>query len=259
MQIGNAKYQKNTKMTIKTPSKKLLSVCIILFLVIATLFGGFALLYSGVRIENIKIAKVSISGLYLRLHNKFILEVQEIDLSNINNDKTKKNDFDTSNITDYVKYATWGIAYFEHLDIKRIVLSKEYVASVSYNGEVYSLSFPRLQAVFDVSTKDNNMLLDIKYLTMSKPDFSIGGRIIYSPKGKKVGFGLVVLPMNMEDLKALNTTNVAQSSNQNQNPQNQTISNNATQNTPTNEINTNNQKKLFLQGSSDFKTLKLQA
>ncbi|MGX2971697.1 YhdP family protein [Helicobacter sp. T3_23-1059] len=246
-------------MTIKTPSKKLLSVCIILFLVIATLFGGFALLYSGVRIENIKIAKVSISGLYLRLHNKFILEVQEIDLSNINNDKTKKNDFDTSNITDYVKYATWGIAYFEHLDIKRIVLNKEYVASVSYNGEVYSLSFPRLQAVFDVSTKDNNMLLDIKYLTMSKPDFSIGGRIIYSPKGKKVGFGLVVLPMNMEDLKDLNTTKIAQFNNQNQNPQNQTTSNNSTQNAPTNEINTNNQAKLFLQGSSDFKTLKLQA
>lgn len=274
MQIGNAKYQKNTKMTIKTPSKKLLSVCIILFLVIATLFGGFALLYSGVRIENIKIAKVSISGLYLRLHNKFILEVQEIDLSKISNDTTKKKDFDTSNITDYVKYATWGIAYFEHLDIKRIVLNEEYVASVSYNGEVYSLSFPRLQAVFDVSTKDNNMLLDIKYLTMSKPDFSIGGRIIYSPKGKKVGFGLVVLPINMQDLKALNATSLAQSSSQNhatiksetknQTPQDNAtqdnaIPNNAPQNHITNQTTTANQTKLFLQGSSDFKTIKLQA
>ena len=245
MQIGEAKYQKNAKMTIKTPSKKLLSVCIILFLTIAILFGGFALLYSGVHIKQINIAKVSISGLYLRLHNKFILEVQEIDISKAMDKQNDTTEFNASTITDYVKYAIWGIAYFQHLDIKRIVLNKDYVASASYDGATYTLSFPRLKAVFDVSTKDNNMLLDIKYLTMTKPDFSVSGRIIYAPKSKKIGFGLVILPINMQNLQA--RQDLPQSS-----P-------NATNNPISSQSQINNEPKIFLQGVSNFKTLKFQA
>lgn len=203
-----------------------------------------------------RIAKVSISGLYLRLHNKFILEIQEVDLSQAMSEPKPKKDFDSTKITDYVKYAIWGIAYFEHLDIKRIVLSDKYVASVSYDGVMYSLSFPKLQAVFDVSTKDNNMLLDIKYLTMSEPDFSVGGRIIYAPKSKKVGFGLVVLPMDIEDLRLQNAQNISSS-----NPTKTAQSNTAQDSSPSSPKARQalEETKLFLQGSSDFKTLKLKA
>lgn len=244
-------------MTIKKPSKKLLSVCIILFVVIATLFCGFALLYSGVRIEQMRIAKVSISGLYLRLHNKFILEIQEIDLSQAMSEPKPKKDFDSTKITDYVKYAIWGIAYFEHLDIKRIVLSDKYTASVSYNGAMYSLSFPKIQAVFDVSTKDNNVLLDIKHLTMSEPDFSIGGRIIYAPKSKKVGFGLVVLPKSVEDLRSQSTQSTQDIVSSN--PTKLAQSKIAKDSSSAKARQALDETKLFLQGSSDFKTLKLKA
>lgn len=202
-----------------------------------------------------RIAKVSISGLYLRLHNKFILEIQEIDLSQAMSEPKPKKDFDSTKITDYVKYAIWGIAYFEHLDINRIVLSDKYTASVSYDGAMYSLSFPKLQAVFDVSTKDNNMLLDIKYLTMSEPDFSVGGRIIYAPKSKKVGFGLVVLPMDIEDLRLQNTQGT-QSSNPTKSTQSKIAQTSAV---PAQARQALDETKLFLQGSSDFKTLKLKA
>ncbi|ETD23253.1 hypothetical protein HMPREF2086_01052 [Helicobacter macacae MIT 99-5501] len=212
-------------------------------------------MYSGVRIEQMRIAKVSISGLYLRLHNKFILEIQEIDLSQAMSEPKPKKDFDSTKITDYVKYAIWGIAYFEHLDINRIVLSDKYTASVSYDGAMYSLSFPKLQAVFDVSTKDNNMLLDIKYLTMSEPDFSVGGRIIYAPKSKKVGFGLVVLPMDIEDLRLQNAQS-AQSSNPTKSTQSKMSQTSAV---PAQAQQALDETKLFLQGSSDFKTLKLKA
>lgn len=201
-----------------------------------------------------RIAKVSISGLYLRLHNKFILEIQEIDLSQAMSEPKPKKDFDSTKITDYVKYAIWGIAYFEHLDIKRIVLSDKYAASASYDGAMYSLSFPKLQAVFDVSTKDNNMLLDIKYLTMSEPDFSVGGRIIYAPKSKKVGFGLVVLPKSVEDLRSQSTQ-----STQSSNPTKSTQSKIAKDSSSTKAQQALDETKLFLQGSSDFKTLKLKA
>lgn len=199
-----------------------------------------------------RIAKVSISGLYLRLHNKFILEIQEIDLSQAMSEPKPKKDFDSTKITDYVKYAIWGIAYFEHLDIKRIVLSDKYTASASYDGAIYSLSFPKLQAVFDVSTKDNNMLLDIKYLTMNEPDFSVGGRIIYAPKSKKVGFGLVVIPKNAEDLRLQSEQSTESSSAKStQSKITQTSS------SPTQARQALDETKLFLQGSSDFKTLKL--
>ena len=205
-----------------------------------------------------RIAKVSINGLYLRLHNKFILEIQEIDLSQAMSEPKPKKDFDSTNITNYVKYAIWGIAYFEHLDIKRIVLSDKYAASVSYDGAMYSLSFPKLQAVFDVSTKDNNMLLDIKYLTMSEPDFSIGGRIIYSPKTKKVGFGLVVLPVDIEDLRLQNAKNTQEAeSSSTKLAQSKTAQDSSLN--PAKERQALDETKLFLQGSSDFKTLKLKA
>ena len=204
-----------------------------------------------------RIAKVSVSGLYLRLHNKFILEIQEIDLSQAMSEPKPKKDFDSTKITDYVKYAIWGIAYFEHLDIKRIVLSDKYAASVSYDGAMYSLSFPKLQAVFDVSTKDNNVLLDIKHLTMSEPDFSVGGRIIYAPKSKKVGFGLVVLPKSVEDLRSQsiqNTQDIVSS-----NPTKLVQSKITKDSSSAKARQALDETKLFLQGSSDFKTLKLKA
>lgn len=205
-----------------------------------------------------RIAKVSVSGLYLRLHNKFILEIQEIDLSQAMSEPKPKKDFDSTKITDYVKYAIWGIAYFEHLDIKRIVLSDKYAASVSYNGAMYSLSFPKIQAVFDVSTKDNNVLLDIKHLTMSEPDFSVGGRIIYAPKSKKVGFGLVVLPKSVEDLRSQSTQSTQDivSSNPTKSTQSKIAQTSAV---PAQARQAPDETKLFLQGSSDFKTLKLKA
>lgn len=199
----------------KIVSRSILSVFIVLFIVIITLFSGFKILSNGIHIEQFKIADIQIKGFYLKLNNKFILNIQEINLLKFLSKKTSSQ-FDLRQNSNYIKYALWSIAYFEQLNIRRIILNDEYIASITYNGKQYALTFPRIKAIFDIQNQNNNIILDIKKLSFTQPDFDISGQLIYSLLNRSVGFGLAISPQDK-------------------------------------------QFKLFLQGSSNFKTIKFQA
>ncbi|WP_172618018.1 AsmA-like C-terminal domain-containing protein [Helicobacter canis] len=136
-------------------------------------------------------------------------------------------------ISDYVKYALWGLAYFEDLRVEKIILGDEYVASVFYDGEHYALSFPKLQAVFNVQSQGNTIELDIRKLQVFEPDVEVAGRIIYSGASGQFSFGVSVAPLLIDSSGSKH--DVVQAS--------------ASKST----------SKLFLQGTSDFKRLVLKA
>ena len=156
------------------------------------------LLSNGINIKQIKIANIQISGFYLKLNNKFILHIQQIDISKILAKKQSTNlddsSFDIQEVSDYVKYVLWGIAYFEELKVKNIILNSDYEASIDYNGKQYALTFPQVKAVFDIQNKDDKILIDIKQLALLHSSIDIAGRLIYAPSDKQLGFGLVLSP-----------------------------------------------------------------
>ena len=219
----------------KMPSKRALSVYIILFLTIFTLVGGFKILSDGIAISSLRFADIQVRGLYLKLNNKFSLEIKELDLAKAMEKKPQKPTQTPTlkEISDYVKYALWGLAYFEDLRVEKIILSDEYVASVFYDGEHYALSFPKLQAVFNVQSQGNTIELDIRKLQVFEPDVEVAGRIIYSGASGQFSFGVSVAPLLIDSSGSKH--DVVQAS--------------ASKST----------SKLFLQGTSDFKRLVLKA
>lgn len=219
----------------KMPSKRALSVYIILFLTIFTLVGGFKILSDGIAISSLRFADIQVRGLYLKLNNKFSLEIKELDLAKAMEKKPQKPTQTPTlkEISDYVKYALWGLAYFEDLRVEKIILSDEYVASVFYDGEHYALSFPKLQAVFNVQSQGNTIELDIRKLQVFEPDVGVAGRIIYSGASGQFSFGVSVAPLLIDSSGSKH--DVVQAS--------------ASKST----------SKLFLQGTSDFKRLVLKA
>lgn len=219
----------------KMPSKRALSVYIILFLTIFTLVGGFKILSDGITISSLRFADIQVRGLYLKLNNKFSLEIKELDLAKAMEKKPQKPTQTPTlkEISDYVKYALWGLAYFEDLRVEKIILGDEYVASVFYDGEHYALSFPKLQAVFNVQSQGNTIELDIRKLQVFEPDVEVAGRIIYSGASGQFSFGVSVAPLLIDSSGSKH--DVVQAS--------------ASKST----------SKLFLQGTSDFKRLVLKA
>lgn len=219
----------------KMPSKRALSVYIILFLTIFTLVGGFKILSDGIAISSLRFADIQVRGLYLKLNNKFSLEIKELDVAKAMEKKPQKPTQTPTlkEISDYVKYALWGLAYFEDLRVEKIILGDEYVASVFYDGELYALSFPKLQAVFNVQSQGNTIELDIRKLQVFEPDVEMAGRIIYSGASGQFSFGVSVAPLLIDSSGSKH--DVAQAS--------------ASKST----------SKLFLQGTSDFKRLVLKA
>lgn len=219
----------------KMPSKRALSVYIILFLTIFTLVGGFKILSDGIAISSLRFADIQVRGLYLKLNNKFSLEIKELDVAKAMQKKPQKPTQTPTlkEISDYVKYALWGLAYFEDLRVEKIILSDEYVASVFYDGELYALSFPKLQAVFNVQSQGNTIELDIRKLQVFEPDVEVAGRIIYSGASGQFSFGVSVAPLLIDSSGSKH--DVVQAS--------------ASKST----------SKLFLQGTSDFKRLVLKA
>lgn len=250
----------------KAPSKKALSAFIILFVTLFVLFGGFRILSNGISIDSLRFADIQVRGLYLKLNNKFILEIKEIDLIKAMSKSSSKQSakpsaaLDFQQINDYVKYALWGLAYFENLRIERIILSDEHVASVIYDGAHYSLSFPKLQATFDVQNEKNAIGLDIKRLRLLDPDIEIAGKIIYSNTNKQASFGLSISPMDSALVNALGADGFLDSMDSGAEPM-ESISSVKDTKAQSTKISSSNTPapKLFVQGSSDFKRLLLRA
>lgn len=154
-----------------------------------------------------------------------MLDIGKIDLSKIFADSSQKNssppqEFDIESIADKVKYTIWLISYFQKLSIKEIDLGNNHKATIVYDAKQYLLEFPNIKAKFAI--EENNADINFKILSLIFKDIEIqaDGNIIYSTQSRKLGFKLIVLPLQS------------------------VIKNNA---------------RLFLQGVTDLKTLDLRA
>ncbi|PAF54074.1 hypothetical protein BKH42_02350 [Helicobacter sp. 13S00482-2] len=184
----------------KIVSKKILSLIIFFVIVLILLFTGYRILSDGFHIKNLKIGKINISGLYLKLDNKLILDINRLDVSAYLKTSSKKS-FDVESITNNIKYGIWGISYFQKLSIQNIVLDSTNQASMMYDGQQYTLEFPNIQANFAIEDNNKDIKLKILNLTLKKIGAQADGDIVYSTQNRKLGFNLIVSSISQKEDK----------------------------------------------------------
>lgn len=136
--------------------------------------------------------------MYLKLDNKLVLNINQLDISQYLKNSSSKKAFDINSITDNIKYGIWTISYFQKLMIKKIILDKTTNASVIYDGKEYKIFFPNFKADFTIEDNQRDIklnIIDFEFLHLNLKN----GYILYSPSSKKLGFNLMVLPNNTKN------------------------------------------------------------
>lgn len=175
----------------KIKSRRILGLSIFFLIILILFFSFYKILSHGIRIERLHLGGISAKQLYLKLDNKFILELKELNLQKILN-KPSSTPFDIEKIAKSLRYFTWGIAYFQNLNIKSIILDKDKIASITYDGKQYKLLFPSINAVFDIKEDTGKLNLDIQNLMLTDFDSNIKGKIAYIPTRHEMAFNLNV-------------------------------------------------------------------
>ena len=160
------------------------------------------MLSDGFRIENFSIANIKISGLYLKLDKKLILEIAQISIpkksAESSADSAKKPDSapKISDITQTIQYAITLSSFFERLWLKQINYDGgKYF--VHFDGKTFKVDVPYVLADFALNDDAGDILLDIKTLKVKSEDLIIKGKIL--KKGKVFAFDLESYLNNRED------------------------------------------------------------
>lgn len=160
------------------------------------------MLSDGFRIENFSIANIKISGLYLKLDKKLILEIAQISIpkksAESSKDSAKSPDSapKISDITQVIQYAITLSSFFERLALKQINYDGgKYF--VYFDGHTFRVDVPYVLADFSLQNDAGDILLDIKTLKVKSEDLVIKGKIL--KKGKVFAFDLESYINNRED------------------------------------------------------------
>ena len=97
---------------------------------------GYKILSNGVYSPSLTLGKIQIDGLYLRLNNKLILSINEINLSALQASQAleEEDDINADEVLTWIKRFLFVLSYFEQIDIENIVLNDNHKRSVHYDG-----------------------------------------------------------------------------------------------------------------------------
>ena len=149
----------------------------------------YKVLSDGFKIENLSIANIKISGLYLKLNKKLILEIKNIDLRAFKRESSTSKPPKISDITQLVRYAVGLSAFFERLDLP-LIQAKNEKYFVFFDGESFKVDIPFILADFSLKNEESDIMLDIKTLKVKNEDLNIKGRILYLERGGIFAFDL---------------------------------------------------------------------
>lgn len=191
-------------------------------------------------------------GFYLKLENKFILDVQKIDLTNASffaestdeKDATQEKPADSSQLSidfvvDSIQNVLFVLSYFEKLNIHSVILPDGHERKLLYDGLSYAVYDPNFEALLKVENLQSKILLTIQTLRFYPFFLESEGYLEYYTGKKNLEFNLTLLHnKNLERLRhKLPEYENAQDS----------------------EINTESNPTISLRGSTNFKRLSLLA
>ncbi len=112
----------------KKRSKHIVSIVVFLGILLTLSLMGYKTLSNGIYSPHISFGQIQIEGLYLRLNNKLVLNIEKLDISALQKqDKQKTDDtpLDPQDILGWIKKFLFVISYFEKLDIENVVFADE--------------------------------------------------------------------------------------------------------------------------------------
>lgn len=178
--------------------KKIYSKVAILLIVVLCCSLIYKVLSDGFKIDNISIANVKISGLYLKLNKKLILEVKNIDLRAFKRESSEIKPPKISDITQIVRYAVGLSSFFERLNLP-LIQTKNEKYFVLFDGESFKVDIPYILADFSLKNEESDIMLDIKTLKVKQEQLDIKGRILYLERGGIFAFDLESYINNRKD------------------------------------------------------------
>lgn len=170
----------------KTAFNKIYSTMAVLLIVILLSILFLKFLSDGIKINNISIAGIKISGLYLKLNNKLILTI-----NNVNIEKSKQKDAQPSliTITNTIKQTISISSLFEKLDIQNINYNNE-KSSIYFDGDNYNIDMPYIIASFSLQKSDKDILINIDTLKVKSEDIVLDGKVLYLDKENTFAFDI---------------------------------------------------------------------
>ena len=178
--------------------KKIYSKVAILLIVVLCCSLIYKVLSDGFKIDNISIANVKISGLYLKLNKKLILEVKNIDLRAFKRESSEIKPPKISDITQIVRYAVGLSSFFERLNLP-LIQTKNEKYFVFFDGKSFKVDIPYILADFSLKNEESDIMLDIKTLKVKQEQLDIKGRILYLERGGIFAFDLESYINNRKD------------------------------------------------------------
>ncbi len=181
---------------IKIKSKNIASIFVFLGIVLTLSVMGYKILSNGVYSPSLTLGKIQIDGLYLRLNNKLILSINEINLSALQASQAleEEDDINADEVLTWIKRFLFVLSYFEQIDIENIVLNDNHKRSVHYDGVEYSINTPKVLAKFAVANDSKATQLHITQLEIIRFGIQIQGNLSYQGVKKTLEMDIAISP-----------------------------------------------------------------
>lgn len=182
----------------KKKSKHIVSIVIFLGILLTLSLMGYKTLSNGIYSPSISFGQIQIEGLYLRLNNKLILNIEKLDISALQKQDKQKADDDTpldpKDILGWIKKFLFVISYFEKLDIENVIFADEQKRSVHYDGHEYRINAPEFLAYFDVEESNKDTELLIHELEILSLGLQVQGKFVYQSLKKTLEMDIAISP-----------------------------------------------------------------
>lgn len=182
----------------KKRSKHIVSIVVFLGILLTLSLMGYKTLSNGIYSPSISFGQIQIEGLYLRLNNKLILNIEKLDISALQKQDKQSTDDDTpldpKDILGWIKKFLFVISYFEKLDIENVVFADEQKRSVHYDGYEYRINTPEFLAYFDVEESSKNTELLIHELEILSLGLQVQGKFVYQSLKKTLEMDIAISP-----------------------------------------------------------------
>ncbi len=181
----------------KTTLKKTYSKIAILLIIILLFILIFKILSDGFKINSLSIAGIKIDGLYLKLNEKFILEVDNVNIGGISRSKDTK-PINIDDIERTIRRVIWVASFFEKLNIPNIQYADD-KSSIYFDGNQYKIDVPQALAIFSLKDDNSDILLEINTIKIKKQNIDVKGDILYTKNDGIFAFDLSSFINNKND------------------------------------------------------------
>lgn len=188
---------------IKAISKRILRPFFSIGLVCVLFAILFIVLKNGIYISSMRFGGLKIERFYLKLNNKFLLRVGQLDIIALVKHKPNRRPPTIAAIVRYIQYGMWAMDYFEKINIQEIDIKPNIKAHVFFDGHRYEFAFPNLvNGQFDLQEKERRELrLNINYLDSAPYHIHLIGQATYAKRTQQLNFSLQVSPIHTPNIR----------------------------------------------------------